>query len=78
MREQHVILVRNGGRLIGVFSNLKLVYDELRGAAKPAYSTVSANMAFSRRVDLGACVFWGVLYEGLSVQRVTVNRVLLK
>lgn len=72
---QHVIVVFCGDYLVGVFTNLRRVYDAIDSCYKPSYSTVASHLRVFCPEDFGTCVFFGQKYSNLMVKKVTVNEI---
>ena len=70
-----MIVVRNNSETIGIFPNLKGVYDKISDVRrkagkkkKPSYTAVKGVIRINRPYIFGECVFAGVLYEKLSLR----------
>ena len=75
-RKHHLrIVVRNNSETIGIFPNLKWVYDNISDVRrkagenkKPGYTAVRSVIKTNKPYIFGKCVFTGVLYEKLSLR----------
>jgi hypothetical protein len=72
---KNAIIVTEGSRIVGVFSNLKKLWNEIDSVNKQGYSTVALTLSIGRPYDVGYCVIQGNNYQNIRIQKFEVNHV---
>jgi hypothetical protein len=72
-QQRRVILILSGGKVRGVYTNLKAVWNDISQNWKQSYSTVATTLNVDKEYDVGTCVFQGELLEAVKITRVSLN-----
>jgi len=70
---EHVIVVKNGPRIVGIASNLKKALSMIESRWLHGYSTIAMTLSVCKPYPIGSGTVNGIHYDDLKLEKYEVN-----